>query len=152
MKLATLCYLRKDGHTLMIHRVKKENDMHAGKWNGLGGKFEPGESPEECARREIFEESGLVANSLELKGVLTFPEFSQSDDWYAFIFVVPDFQGELIDSPEGDLQWIADDQLLELNLWPGDRIFLPWLGQPKFFSGKFVYEMGELVGHEVEFY
>ena len=152
MKLATLCYLRKDGHTLMIHRVKKENDMHAGKWNGLGGKFEPGESPEECARREIFEESGLVANSLELKGVLTFPEFSQSEDWYAFIFVVPDFQGELIDSPEGDLQWIADDQLLELNLWPGDRIFLPWLGQPKFFSGKFVYEMGELVGHEVEFY
>jgi 8-oxo-dGTP diphosphatase len=152
MKLATLCYLRQEGHTLMVHRVKKENDMHAGKWNGLGGKFEPGESPEECARREIFEESGLMARELILKGVLTFPQFSNDEDWYAFLFVVSDFEGQLIDSPEGDLKWIPDDQLLDLNLWAGDRIFLPWLDQPKFFSGKFIYEKGELTHYEVEFY
>jgi 8-oxo-dGTP diphosphatase len=152
MKLATLCYLRKEGHTLMVHRVKKENDMHAGKWNGLGGKFEPGESPEDCTRREIFEESGLMARELILKGVLTFPQFSNAEDWYVFVFVVSDFEGQLIDSPEGDLKWVPDDQLLDLNLWPGDRIFLPWLEQPKFFSGKFMYEMGKLVQHEVAFY
>ncbi len=152
MKLATLCYLRKNGHTLMIHRVKKENDIHANKWNGLGGKFEPGETPEECARREILEESGLYAKKLILKGFITFPEFSQGEDWYAFVYIVPDFEGLLIDSPEGNLKWIHDDDLLELNLWPGDRVFLPWLDQSEFFSAKFEYKNGEFIGHEVDFY
>ena len=88
MKLATLCYLRKDGTTLMVHRIKKANDIHQGKWNGLGGKLEPGETPEECAMREIFEESGLRAKNLKLKGFLTFPLFARDEDWYAFVFVV----------------------------------------------------------------
>jgi 8-oxo-dGTP diphosphatase len=152
MKLATLCYLRKDNHTLMVHRIKKKNDMHTGKWNGLGGKLEPGETPEECARREIWEESGLMIKSLNLKGMITFPGFFNEEDWYTFLFVIDDFEGELIDSPEGHLQWIPDGKLLMLNLWPGDRIFIPWLDKPGFFSGKFVYQDGELVEHEVNFY
>ncbi|MBC8506674.1 MAG: 8-oxo-dGTP diphosphatase [Anaerolineales bacterium] len=152
MKIATLCYLRKDEHTLMLHRVKKENDMHAGKWNGLGGKFEPGESPEECARREILEECGLIPNALILKGIITFPAFDAIDDWYTFIFLVPEFDGQMIDSDEGNLEWIPNDELLDLNLWAGDRVFLPWLDQEEFFSGKFVYDRGEFVDYEVSFY
>jgi len=152
MKLATLCYLRQNGQTLMVHRIKKPNDMHEGKWNGLGGKFEAGETPEECARREIFEESGLRVKHLVLKGLLTFPLFARDEDWYAFVFVGTGLEGSLIDSPEGTLQWIDDAQLPELNLWAGDRIFLPWLERPGFFSGKFVYQNGDLVEHSAVFY
>ena len=152
MKLATLCYVRKDHKTLMVHRIKKANDMHQGKWNGLGGKLEPGETPEECACREIFEESGLRLRSLTLKGLLTFPKFSNDEDWYAFVFVAEPEDGELIDSPEGVLAWVDNDRLAELNLWEGDRIFLPWLDRPDFFSGKFVYRDGRCVEHQVVFY
>jgi 8-oxo-dGTP diphosphatase len=152
MKLATLCYLRRDGKTLMVHRIKKANDMHLGKWNGLGGKFEPGETPEQCAIREIYEESGLVARQPLLKGFLTFPGFSNDEDWYAFVFVVRQFEGELIDSPEGRLEWIPDERLMELNLWEGDHIFLPWLDQPGFFSARFVYKDNQLVEHDALFY
>ena len=100
MKLATLCYIKRNNQTLMLHRIKKENDMHQGKWNGLGGKFEPGETPEACAVREIYEESGLRVNDPELRGILTFPAFNDDEDWYAFVFVVRDFSGELIDRVE----------------------------------------------------
>lgn len=151
MKLATLCYLRRDGKTLMLHRIKKANDVHEGKWNGLGGKFEPGETPEECAIREIYEESGLRAENPLLKGFLTFPGFANDEDWYAFVFVVRQFTGELIESPEGDLSWIEDERLPQLNLWEGDLIFLPWLDQPGFFSAKFVYKNNHLVAHDVVF-
>jgi 8-oxo-dGTP diphosphatase len=152
MKLATLCYLRSAGRTLMIHRIKKANDMHQGKWNGLGGKLEPGETPEECARREIAEESGLRVSNLTLKGLLTFPAFANEEDWYAFVFVANEFEGELIDSPEGVLQWIDDSDLMELDLWAGDRIFLKWLDRPGFFSGKFIYQDGQFVDYAVNFY
>jgi 8-oxo-dGTP diphosphatase len=153
MKLATLCYLRQGGKTLMIHRVKKANDMHLGKWNGLGGKLNPGETPEECARREIYEESGLKVLSLQFKGILTFPSFAEEEDWYAFVFVVEAFGGELVDcSEEGNLKWVNDSELLGLNLWEGDRIFLPWLEEPGIFSGKFIYQEGKLLSHEVVFY
>lgn len=152
MKLATLCYLRRSGQTLMIHRIKKANDMHQGKWNGLGGKFEPGETPEECAVREIREESGLIARNLLLKGIITFPGFSDEEDWYTFIFVGHEFEGNLIDSSEGVLRWIDDDELLNLPLWEGDRIFIPWLDRPGFFSGKFVYRNNALIEHQVVFY
>jgi 8-oxo-dGTP diphosphatase len=152
MKLATLCYVRRAGKTLMLHRVKKANDMHQGRWNGLGGKLEPGETPEECVVREIREESGLVARNPILKGFLTFPGFANDEDWYAFVFIVNDFSGELIDSPEGDLQWIDDRDLSGLFLWEGDFIFLPWLDRPGFFSAKFVYTDGRLVHHEVVFH
>ena len=152
MKLATLCYVRQDGRTLMIHRVKKQGDMHQGKWNGLGGKLEPGETPEECARREIREESGLEVELLTLKGFLTFPLFSEGEDWYAFVFTAQGVKGSLIESPEGDLAWIDDQRLLELELWEGDRYFIPWLDQAGFFSAKFTYRDGALVDQTAAFY
>jgi len=152
MKLGTLCYVRRPGQTLMIHRIKKPNDMHLGKWNGLGGKLEPGETPEECAIREIHEESGLRVQNLEYRGLLTFPGFANEEDWYAFVFTTNQFEGELIDSPEGYLAWIDDPELLALNLWEGDRIFLPWLDLPGIFSAKFVYLDGRLVAHDVVFH
>lgn len=152
MKLATLCYVRKDGKTLMVHRNKKANDMHQGKWNGLGGKLEPGETPEECCIRELYEETGLIVRNPQLKGLITFPGFSNDEDWYTFLFVITDFDGQLIDSPEGELEWVEDDRLLELNLWEGDRIFIPWLEQPGFFSAKFVYKDNIFINHEETFY
>ena len=136
----------------MMHRVKNQQDMHLGKWNGLGGKLEQGESPEECARREIVEECGLVAQDLQLKGILVFPAFDEIEDWYCFVFVVSRFTGELIESREGVLRWVLDSELLSLNLWEGDRIFIPWLDQPGIFSAKFSYEHGKLIRHQVNFY
>ena len=152
MKLATLCYVRRDDQTLMIHRVKKANDMHQGKWNGLGGKLNPAETPEECAIREIFEESGLRVRNQQLKGFLTFPAFSKDEDWYVFVFVCEEFDGELIDSPEGNLRWVRNSELNGLNLWEGDPIFLPWLDRKGTFSGKFVYKDGRLVSHAAVLY
>jgi 8-oxo-dGTP diphosphatase len=152
MKLATLCYLRKNDQTLMIHRVKKRNDIHQGKWNGLGGKLEPGESPEDCVRREVEEESGLLVKKMWLKGFLSFPGFANDEDWYAFVFVIPDYEGQLIESAEGDLKWVDNSELLQLNLWEGDRVFLPWLDKPGIFSGKFAYKDGSLIEHSVSFY
>lgn len=152
MKLATLCYVTKENKTLMLYRNKKQNDYHEGKWNGLGGKFEIGETPEECAVREIKEEAGLTVKSLKLKGFITFPLFNGKEDWYVFLFVIDKFDGDLIDSPEGKLEWIDNNKLLELNLWDGDKIFIPWLFQEKFFSAKFNYEKGEYKDYSVEFY
>lgn len=153
MKLATLCYVREGGRTLMLHRIKKAGDIHAGKWNGLGGKLELGETPEECALREIREESGLLARDPELRGFLTFPGFKDDEDWYAFVFVVRHFEGELLaDSPEGELHWIPDQDLRSLDLWEGDHIFLPWLDQPRFFSARFTYVDGRLESHAVVFH
>ncbi len=152
MQLATLCYVQKKNETLMLHRIKKKEDIHQGKWNGLGGKFDPGETPEECARREIYEESGLEVQNLELKGFLTFPDFDGSKDWYVFVFIITEFTGSLKECSEGDLAWIKNEELLNLPLWEGDRIFLPWLKKDPFFSGKFVYKEGQLVEHSVHFY
>jgi 8-oxo-dGTP diphosphatase len=152
MKLATLCYVRRDGQTLMVHRNKKRNDYHQGKWNGLGGKLEPGESPEECMRREVLEESGLVVQDARLRGIITFPDFDGVDDWYCFVYTIHAFTGERTDSPEGDLRWVPDSELLSLNLWPGDKVFIPWLFEDRFFSAKFHYEKGVFMGHSVVFY
>lgn len=152
MKLATLCYVKANGRTLMLHRIKKPADMHAGKWNGLGGKLLPGETPEQCVIREIEEESGLKLTKPRWRGILTFPAFSADEDWYVFLFVAQEFTGHLIDSDEGVLRWIDDDKLLDLNLWAGDKIFLQWLDQERFFSGQFIYKDGALQEHSVVFY
>lgn len=136
----------------MLHRVKKENDMHEGKWNGLGGKFLPGETPEECALREIKEESGYEIGKLKLHGFIVFPMFDGLQDWNVFIFSGEELSGEQIVSEEGDLRWIENDKLLDLNLWAGDKIFLKWLDRDGFFSAKFVYDSGKLVSCEVVFY
>ena len=154
MKLATLCYVidKKQDAVLMIHRVKKTKDYHQGKWNGLGGKFEFGESPEDCAIREIREESGLSVKKLILKGFITFPLFDGVEDWYVFLFISDEFSGDLIDSAEGNLEWIPIKELTKINLWDGDKLFIPWLFEDKFFSAKFIYENGMYVSHEVSFY
>jgi 8-oxo-dGTP diphosphatase len=150
--LATLCYVRHNGRTLMIHRVKKANDMHEGKYNGLGGKFEPGETPEQCAIREVEEESGLTMIEPRLKGIIDFPRFDGVNDWYVFIFTSDKFTGDLIESNEGNLRWVDNDKLLDLNLWDGDKIFLKWLDNDGFFSAKFIYEAGKFKEHTVTFY
>jgi 8-oxo-dGTP diphosphatase len=154
MKLATLCYIidREKKVTLMLHRITKENDIHEGKWNGLGGKFDPNETPEECVIREIMEESGLKIYSPKLRGFITFPLFDGKDDWYVFLFTADKFEGELINSNEGHLEWIPNDKILSLNLWEGDRIFIPWLYNEKFFSAKFVYKNKKLTDYSVNFY
>ncbi|MDP8221203.1 MAG: 8-oxo-dGTP diphosphatase [Candidatus Stygibacter frigidus] len=152
MKLATLCYLKKNNETLMLYRCKKPGDTHIGKWNGLGGKVEAGETPEQCAIREVQEESGLTVTDLKLHGVITFPMFDGIDDWYVFVFTMTEFEGEMIESPEGELDWIPDDKLMELNLWEGDRIFLPWIQGGRFFSAKFNYITKKLIDWSVNFY
>lgn len=152
MKLATLCYLKRQGQTLMLLRNKKPNDIHEGKWNGLGGKFERGESPEECVRREVLEESGLIIDKPVLCGLLTFPNFKDDQDWYVYVFTAENPEGELINSAEGHLEWIDDERLLELNLWEGDHHFLRWIAQGKFFSAKFEYVDKTLQAQQVEFH
>lgn len=152
MILATLCYIKHDSHTLMVFRNKKPNDMHAGKWNGLGGKFEPGESPEECIIREVREESGLEIRNPKLHGLLMFPNFKGAD-WYVFVFTAREFSGELVaSSPEGKLEWIPDEKLTSLNLWESDQIFFPWLEKEKFFSAKFIYDGDQMQDYEVIFH
>jgi 8-oxo-dGTP diphosphatase len=155
MILATLCYVRdrERGKTLMLHRIRKDQDIHAGKWNGLGGKFEATETPEDCVIREIEEESGLIIRDPALKGLLTFPRFKDGEDWYVFVYVADDFSGTLLaESAEGVLGWIDDDAITALNLWEGDHFFLPWLEGDAFFSASFVYEQGEYISHRVVFH
>ncbi len=154
MILATLCYIKdvKSKKILMLHRIKKKNDVHEGKWNGLGGKFEKGESPEDCVIREVREESGLTIKNPKLKGYIVFPDFDGKNDWHVFIFVSDNFTGKLIDSAEGKLEWIPYSELLSLNLWEGDKIFIKWLNQKKFFSAKFNYKEGKFKDYSVNFY
>ncbi|MCX6066361.1 MAG: 8-oxo-dGTP diphosphatase [Chloroflexi bacterium] len=151
MKLATLCYLKHNGQTLMLHRIKKANDIHEGKWNGLGGKLEPGESPEQCVIREVHEESGLEISAPRYHGLLIFADF-KGDDWYVWVFSADQFSGDLIDSDEGYLKWIKNEEVTSLNLWPSDQIFLPWLKTDQFFSARFQYDNEVMLGHAVTFY
>lgn len=150
--LATLCYVKHAGKTLMLHRIKRPDDIHNGKWNALGGKLESSETPEECVIREVKEESGLIIRRPKLVGILTFPGFNQEEDWYVYVFVAEEFTGKLRDSEEGYLEWVDDSKLLGLNLWEGDPIFLKWIEEGRFFSGKFVYRNGKLIDHSVTFY
>lgn len=152
MKLATICYVKDGNKTLMLYRNKKENDYHEGKWNGLGGKLEPRESPEDCAIREVYEESGIIVKKLELKGFITFPLFDGKDDWYVWVYFITEWEGSLQDSPEGELKWIDDDKITSLNLWDGDKIFIDWIYSGKTFSAKFNYTDGKFTDYEVSFY
>ena len=136
MKLATLCYVKENNKTLMIHRIKKPNDIHQGKWNGLGGKLEAGESPEQCIIREVKEECGFEIIQPRYHGLLVFVDFKQ-DDWYVWVFSADHFNGELLGtSDEGNLEWVADENVSKLNLWASDQIFLPWLKSEKIFSAR----------------
>jgi len=152
MIIATLCYINDGKKTLMLHRIKKANDIHKGKWNGLGGKLEQGESPEECVIREVNEESGLIITNPKLRGIITFPKFDSVNDWLVFIYTVKKFKGNIKESKEGVLNWVKNKNLMDLNLWEGDKIFLKWLNKDKFFSAKFIYENKRLLDYKVVFY
>lgn len=154
MKNTTLIYFEKDGKYLMMSRNKKENDENAGKWIGVGGKFKDGESPEECAMREAFEETGLVPkdDSLKYRGIVTFV----SDIWpceYMHLFTCDNFTGTLLDCDEGELAWIEKDMVLDLPLWEGDRAFLKLINDDSpFFSLKLEYEGEKLIGTHIKLY
>ena len=140
MRNTTLVHLERDGKYLMLHRVKKERDENRDKWVGIGGKFEPGESPEDCAVREVFEETGLTMHSWAYRGIVTFV----SDEWgteYMHLFHSVDFSGTLKDCDEGVLEWVDKKALLHLPIWEGDKIFLRLLDTPRpFFSLKLRYQ------------
>lgn len=128
MHNSTLCYIVKDGKVLMLHRVKKKNDINHDKWIGIGGKFEPEEAPEECILRETKEETGLTLTSWQCRGVVTFLQEGGEGE-YMYLFTADDFTGELIECDEGDLQWVSMEFLDALPTWEGDRIFLNLLWQ-----------------------
>lgn len=117
--------------------------------------MESGETPEECAIREIFEETGLKVKKLMLKGIITFPEFTPEQDWYTYVFRAKEFEGELKECNEGTLEWVNYEEVLSKPTWEGDKIFLEWiLSNRPFFSAKFTYDQMDntLVSHQVVFY
>ena len=153
MKNVTLCYIEKDGKYLMLHRTKKENDLNKDKWIGVGGKFEDKESPEECVKREVEEETGLILKSARLRCVVTYV----SNEWeteYMYVFTSNDFEGNVIECNEGDLEWVEKDKVMDLKTWEGDRIFLERIlkEDSPFFTARLEYEGEKLVKSEVKEY
>ena len=141
----TLCYIQRDDEYLMLHRVKKENDINKDKWIGLGGKFEENESPDECLLREVYEESGLRLTSWQYRGIVTFVN-TKCESEFMHLFTADGFEGEIGPCDEGELEWIKKSELMRLTLWEGDKIFLRLLdsGEP-FFSLKLNYDGDELI-------
>ena len=128
MHNSTLCYVIRGDQVLMLHRVKKKNDINKDKWIGIGGKFEAEESPDECLLRECREETGLRLTSWQCRGVVTFLQEGGEGE-YMYLFTAEEFEGNLHDCPEGDLQWVSREFLYGLPMWEGDRIFLDLLWQ-----------------------
>ncbi len=148
MKNTSLCYIERNGRYLMLHRVKKEHDENRDKWIGIGGKFEPGESPEDCVLRETLEETGLRLTKYRYCGIITFV----SDRWeteYMHLFHATGFTGTPRECDEGQLEWIEKERVLSLPQWAGDRIFLDLMQKNvPFFSLKLRYE-GERLAEAV---
>lgn len=152
MKNTTLVYVERDGQYLMLHRVKKKNDLNHDKWIGVGGKCEEGESPEECALRETREETGLTLEHPVYRGVVTFVS-DQCEGEYMHLFTADRFSGTLRECNEGNLEWVPKSDVPSLPIWEGDKIFLELLGKPTpFFSLKLVYRGDLLVDHICNFY
>ena len=152
MRNTTLCYIEKDNAYLMLHRIKKVNDENHDKWIGVGGKFETGESPEDCLIREVKEETGLTLTEYRYRGLVTFV----SDEWgteYMHLFTAAGFEGEIKSCDEGELVWVLKSEIENLNIWEGDKIFFRLLMESdKFFSLKLTYQGDNLVGSEVHEY
>ena len=147
----TLCYIEKDSKYLMLHRVKKDKDINKGKWIGVGGKFEEGETADECVVREVFEETGLVVQpeDFEYRGIVTFVDTSSEPVYTEFmhIFRTQRFEGNLkTDCDEGNLEWVPVEKLNTLPHWQGDEIFLDFIAQGRpFFSLKLIYKNNVLI-------
>ena len=152
MKKTTLIYIEKDDKYLMLHRIKKENDLNHEKWIGVGGKFEIGETPEECLLREVKEETGLTLTDYKYRGIVTFI----SNEWgseYMHLFTATGFTGEMITCDEGELVWVPKNEIENLSIWEGDKIFFRLLEECEgFFSLKLRYEGDVLVEHAVHTY
>ena len=135
----------------MIHRVKKKNDMNKDKWLGIGGKFEAGESPYDCARREILEEAGVTAKKLKYRGIVTFVSDKYGTE-YMHLFSADGYEGEIdYECDEGHLEWVKKEKISSLPIWEGDKIFFDLLdNEENFFSLKLCYEGERLVGHTLE--
>lgn len=148
----TLCYIEQNDRYLMLHRVKKENDLNHDKWIGVGGKFEQDETPEECLLREVLEETGLTLTAYRLRAVVTF----LSDVWeteYMYLFTATKYTGTMTECPEGDLKWVPKSALNTLPIWEGDRIFFDLLDRTdRFFTLKLRYEGDTLVESETKLY
>ena len=142
----TLCYITKGSQVLMLHRVKKKNDLNHDKWIGIGGKFEGEESPDECLLREAREETGLTLTSWKCRGVVTFLTENPGEGEFMYLFTADGFEGELKECNEGDLQWVEREFISELPQWEGDKIFLEqlWNDAP-FFLLKLRYDHGKLM-------
>lgn len=153
---AVLVYVFNEDRVLMIHRNQKSSDFHKGKWNGLGGKLEVGESPVQAAVREVEEESGLMLspNDLSVVGVLQFPMFKphKHEDWLVYVLTasVSSPVRSLKECSEGNLNWIPVEGLLELNLWDGDRVFIPRVLDRDSFVGTFWYKDKKLNKHWIQ--
>lgn len=126
MKETTLCYIEEDNKYLMLHRIKKENDINRDKWIGIGGKLEAGETPKQCIIREAMEETGLVLKSCKYRGIVHFVS-DRYEDEDMHLFTSDDFEGELKECDEGVLEWIEKSQVYDLPTWEGDKIFLSLL-------------------------
>lgn len=145
VQMTTLGYIETRESYLMLHRVKKEQDVNEGKWIGIGGKFEYGESPEECMIREAKEETGLAVTSMKFRGILTFI-CDKQDPEYICLYTIEGFSGQLKECDEGELLWVPKDEIFGLNLWEGDRIFFDLLQKDvPFFSLKLCYEGDQLL-------
>ena len=153
MKMTTLCYIEKEGKYLMLHRVKKHHDINAGKWIGVGGHVENGETPEECLLREVKEETGLVLTAYRLRGLVTFLS-DVCEPELMCVFTADAFDGEMIECDEGELAWVEKSDVLTLPTWEGDRVFLERLlsGDERFFSIKLRYEGDKLVEKKITDY
>ena len=140
MTLTTLCYLIKDNKYLMLKRTKKKQDINAGKYIGVGGHIEEGESPIDCIKREVKEETGLTLNSVDSRGYITFVMGEETE--HAFLFTSDNFEGMLLeDCSEGELSWVDIDKVEELNLWEGDKVFLRLLREREdYFFLKLIYD------------
>ena len=155
-ELTTLCYIEKEDKYLMMHRVKKENDINKDKYIGVGGHFEYGESPDECLLREVKEETGLTLIKYKPRGIVTFiygDEYQPDERMveYMHLYTATDFKGNIIECDEGNLEWIDKADVYNLPIWEGDKIFFRLLEEREdYFSLKLVYsESGELISSEV---